>query len=167
MEGPATEVAWPDSCSYFRVDASQSRPSHRPSPRSAHVPCMCHILFLRSCNPSPSLTSSVLIAPLCVKKKRHQSGRLTPSLLIRTFHRSAGIHSSSKLTIFQLAIKNFKEMFSRHSKELHNNTSSFYNRSYTAWSTHSPFYGSKYSDYLNNMYRLTSKKKCTSLYFAR
>lgn len=131
MEGPATEVAWPDSCSCFKVDASQSSPSYRPSPRSAQVPCTCHILFLRSCNPSPSLTSSVFIAPLCVKKKKHQPGDITISLLIRTFHKSAG---SSIVNIFQLAIPNFKEMFYRYSERPYKDTSSFHNSSCTAWS---------------------------------
>jgi len=116
MEGPATEVAWPDSCSYFRVDASQSRPSHRPSKRSAQVPCMCHVLFLRSCNPSPSLTSSVLIAPHCMKKKKHQSGSLTPSLFIWSFRISAGIRNSSKLTIFQLVTENLFSRYNHWSK---------------------------------------------------
>jgi len=155
MEGPATEVAWPDSCSCFRVDASQSRPSYRPSPRSAQVPCMCHVLFLSFADPICAHCTSLHEEE---KASVWKFNSITAHLIL---------HSSSKLTILQLVINNFKEMFSRYSKELHNNTSSFYNRSYTAWSTHSPFYGSKYSDYLNNMYRLTSKKKCTSLYFAR
>lgn len=51
----------------FRVLASQSRPSYRPSPLRAHVPCICHFLFFSSYIPSPSHTSIAVIAPFCTQ----------------------------------------------------------------------------------------------------
>ena len=56
---------------FFKVEANQSKPSKRPSPLRAQVPCMCHFLFLRSNRPNPSHTSVIVIAPFYKRIRKY------------------------------------------------------------------------------------------------
>lgn len=60
-----TDVATPADCICFRVVASQSRPSYKPSPFGAQVPWICQRLLRRLNRPIDSHTSAVLRAPFC------------------------------------------------------------------------------------------------------